>query len=160
MKTKVFLICGKICSGKSTYAEKLAKNHHAVLLSADEIMLAIFGQDAGENHDLYMKKLQKYLFQKSLEITASGINVVLDFGFWTKQERKAVKDFFLAKNISLELHYLDISHTEWKKRLSKRNMEVLQKKSNAYFVDDGLKKKCDELFETPDPEEIDKWIKM
>ena len=157
---KVFLICGKICSGKSTYARKLAEGRQAVLLSADEIMLAIFGQDAGKNHDRYMKKLQKYLYQKSLEIAASGINVVLDFGFWTKEERKAVREFFQANNISFEFHYLNITHTEWKKRLAKRNTEILHKKLKAYFVDEGLKKKCEELFEMPDPEEIDKWIEV
>ena len=43
----VFLICGKICSGKSTYAKKLAKTHNAVILSVDEIMLAIFDHGAG-----------------------------------------------------------------------------------------------------------------
>ena len=43
---KVFLICGKICSGKSTYARKLMENRQAVLLSADEIMLALFVKDA------------------------------------------------------------------------------------------------------------------
>lgn len=49
---KVFLICGKICSGKSTYAEQLrVKNKTAILLSVDEIMLSIFGQYIGERHD-------------------------------------------------------------------------------------------------------------
>ena len=155
---KVFLICGKICSGKSTYARELAKTHNAVILSADEIMLAIFGQDAGENHDLYMKKLQKHLYQKSLEIAASDINVILDFGFWTRQERKAIREFFRAENISFELHYLNITHSEWKKRLAKRNTEILQKRSNAYFVDEELEKKCEKLFEQPEREEIDVWI--
>lgn len=34
---KIFLICGKICSGKSTYAERIRMKNHAVLLSVDEI---------------------------------------------------------------------------------------------------------------------------
>ena len=36
--SKVILICGKICSGKSTYAEWLRVQNNAVLLSIDEIM--------------------------------------------------------------------------------------------------------------------------
>ena len=31
------LICGKICSGKSTYARALSEKEHAVILSADEM---------------------------------------------------------------------------------------------------------------------------
>lgn len=53
---KVFLICGKICSGKSTYAEYLRTENTAVLLSVDEIMLALFGLYAGNKHDEYTEK--------------------------------------------------------------------------------------------------------
>ena len=45
---KVYMMCGRICSGKSTYAKALREMHHAVILSVDEITLALFGQDAGE----------------------------------------------------------------------------------------------------------------
>ena len=45
---KIYLMCGKLCSGKSTRAEQLRREHRAVLLSVDEITLALFGQDAGE----------------------------------------------------------------------------------------------------------------
>ena len=33
---KVILICGKICSGKSYYAQKLSKTENAVVLSRSE----------------------------------------------------------------------------------------------------------------------------
>ena len=48
---KIFLMCGKICSGKTTYARKLREQNKAVILSADEIMLALFGSDAGDKHE-------------------------------------------------------------------------------------------------------------
>lgn len=75
---KAILICGKICSGKSTYAARLKKETNAVLLSVDEIMLDLFGLYAGEKHDEYTEKIQKYLFEKSIEIINSGSDVVLD----------------------------------------------------------------------------------
>lgn len=50
---KVILLCGKIDCGKTTYAYRLIKDSCAVLLSIDEIMLALYGQDAGEKHDEY-----------------------------------------------------------------------------------------------------------
>jgi len=78
---KVFLICGKICSGKSTYGEKLRKERNAVLLSIDEITLSLFGQHCGEKHDDYVERTENYLFEKSLEILEIGVNVVLDWGF-------------------------------------------------------------------------------
>ena len=90
---KVFLICGKICSGKSTYSEKLRKEHGAVLLSVDEITLNLFGQHCGDEHDNYVERTEKYLFEKSLEILEVGVNVILDWGFWTKEERDFAKQF-------------------------------------------------------------------
>lgn len=45
---KVYLMCGKICSGKSTHAAALRIQHHAAVLSVDEITLALFGTDAGD----------------------------------------------------------------------------------------------------------------
>lgn len=152
---KVFLICGKICCGKTTYAQKLCKEKNAVLLSVDEITLALFGQHCGDKHDEYVEKTEKYLLNKSLELINKGINVVLDWGFWTKAERKAVKEFYKSRNIKWELHYIDISDETWKSRLHKRNNAVLANETSAYYVDDNLAAKFASLFEVPSEEEID-----
>ena len=58
---KVIMTCGKICSGKTTYAEKMRRELSAVILSVDEIMLAVFGSDAGDKHDEYVKRIKNYL---------------------------------------------------------------------------------------------------
>lgn len=34
--SKIYLICGKICSGKSYYAKALKDENHAVISSTDE----------------------------------------------------------------------------------------------------------------------------
>ena len=73
---KVFLICGKICCGKTTYAQKLYNENNAVLLSVDEITLALFGQHCGDKHDEYVERTEKYLLNKSMEVINKDINVV------------------------------------------------------------------------------------
>lgn len=45
------------------------------------ITLALFGQDAGEKHDEYVKRARKYLYEKSLDLIQMDINVILDWGF-------------------------------------------------------------------------------
>lgn len=153
--SKVILTCGKICCGKTTYAQKLCKENNAILLSVDEITLALFGRDAGENHDTYVERTEKYLFEKSIEIIKSGINVVLDWGFWTKEERDYAKEFYKSKNIECEFHYIDISDETWKSRLKERNSAIVAEETTAYYVDDGLAKKCASIFEVPNVDEID-----
>ncbi len=155
---KVFMTCGKICVGKSTYAKALKEKHNAVILSVDEITLALFGQDAGENHDLYVGRAEKFLYEKSVELISAGINVVLDWGFWQKNERDFARDFYKNKGIECEIHYIEISDEEWKRRLEKRNKAVLSGECDAYYVDEGLAKKFEGLFEKPEKWEADLWL--
>lgn len=152
---KVFLICGKICCGKTTYAQKLCKEKNAVLLSVDEITLALFGQHCGDKHDEYVERTEKYLLNKSLELIENNINVVLDWGFWTKAERESAKGFYKSRNIECELHYIDISDKTWKYRLNKRNSAVLANETSAYYIDDNLAAKFASIFEVPSEDEID-----
>lgn len=155
---KVILICGKLCSGKSTYAAQLRKENGGVILSVDEIMLALFGQHAGEKHDDYVKSTKKILLEKAAQCAEAGVTVLLDWGFWTKAEREGTKAFFGARNISCALHYLDISGEVWKQRLEKRNRAIAAGESDAYYVDENLAKKFDSIFEMPGKEEIDLWL--
>ncbi len=152
---KVYLICGKICCGKTTYANKICVENNAVLLSVDEITLALFGQHPGDKHDEYVERTEKYLLNKSVELISKDINVVLDWGFWTKAERESAKRFYKSRNIECELHYIDVSDKTWKSRLHKRNNAVLANETSAYYVDDNLAAKFASIFEVPSEDEID-----
>lgn len=153
---KIIIICGKICSGKSTYANKIQKTHRAVILSVDEIMLTLFAQDVD---DSYAAKIKSYLYKKSLEILDTGIDVILDWGFWTQKEREYAKKFYTSKNVKPEFHYLDVDYNEWQNRINKRNKEVLENKPGSYYVDKTFIDKFEKIFEEPDKSEIDVWVK-
>ena len=152
---KAFLICGKICCGKTTYAQKLCNENNAVLLSVDEITLALFGQHCGDKHDEYVERTEKYLLNKSLELIKNNINVVLDWGFWLKEERDYAREFYNSRNIECEFHYINISDETWKARLKKRNSEVIAETTSAYYIDDNLAEKFAAIFEVPSEDEID-----
>lgn len=156
----VILMCGKICSGKSTYAEKLRKEIGAVVLSVDEIMLAMFGQNVGEMHDKYVERLEKLLFKKAADIAETGTNVILDLGLWTAAERKAAVRFYKDRGIKCELHYIDIGDSLWRERIDKRNNEILAGEVSAYYVDEGLAAKFGAIFEPPARGEADVWIEQ
>lgn len=150
---KVYLIAGKICSGKTTFAKKLCVEKRAVLLSTDEITLAVFGQHIGEKHDEVVENTQAYLFEKSLEIIGCGINVCLDWGFWQKDERDYARDFYKNRGIDTEFYYVDISESEWQKRIEKRNRAISDGTLCAYYVDENLRLKFGSLFEKPGEDE-------
>ena len=144
---KVTAIIGKTCVGKTTYAKTLP----GIVLSSDDFMLPLFGQNC-EPIRTNLPIVQNCLLELTLQILSKDIDVILDLGFWKKAERTRVADFFAAHNIPIEWHYLEVSPGLQKKQIAKRNREIEQG-LRAYYVSPGLFAKCDELFEPP--EEID-----
>ena len=153
---KVIMTCGKICCGKTTYARKLEEELGAVVLSIDEVMLALFPDGAGEMHDAYALRTEQYLLSLSLKILESGTDVILDWGLWTRAQRDRLREFYNAHNIPNEIHYLRIPEDEWKRRIRNRNENGAD--ASCYYVDKGLVEKVESLFEEPDAEEITKVI--
>lgn len=151
---KVLIMCGKICSGKSTYAEKLKLENKAVILSVDELTLALFENQAGEKLDFYVEKLKEYFLKKSLDIVEAGVDVILDWGFWTKKERDYAREFYDSRNISYQFYYMNVGIDEWKKRILKRNQEIKREQLEAYPIDKGLLSKVEKMFEEPDGKEL------
>lgn len=156
---RVVLVCGRLCSGKSTYAQKVCTRDRAVLLSVDEVMLSLFDEDLGDRHDEYTAKVKRMLYSKSLALLEVGVDVVLDWGFWTRADRRYAKEYYRASGFDCELHYLDVPDGTWKERIERRNGLVLEGKASAYYVDDGLAKKFETLFEEPSDSEVDVRLK-
>lgn len=154
---KVYLVCGKICSGKTFYTNRLKEKFDAVVLSCDEVLKVIFPYPLGETHDEVVARIKQYLFNKSLDIIKTGVNVIVEFGFWSKIERNNVSEFYRKQNVLTEWHYIDISDTDWKRNIQDRNDLVLSGKSTDFFVDEGLLQKLDSLFVVPAKDEIDCW---
>ncbi len=155
---KVILICGKICSGKTRYSKTLINVYSAVLLSSDEITLALFGSNGGKEHGCIVKKLQNYLYQKSLEIVKSGINVILDWGFWTQEDRREAIEYYSKHHIDFEWHYIDSSNEVLQRNLSTRNREIQEGNTIAYYFPDELIVQFWNIFEVPEKSEIDVWV--
>ena len=149
--SRVIMTCGMICCGKSTYAKKLQTEQNAVILSIDDITLTLFPEGSGDMHDTYALRAEQYLLNLSIQILLAGVDVILDWGLWTKAMRNRIRRFYGYEGIKTELHYLRISPEEWKKRIEKRNASD----EAAYYVDEGLLNKAKALFEEPCTEEVD-----
>lgn len=151
---KAIMTCGRICCGKSTYARRLRETGNAVILSIDEIMLSMFPEGAGEMHDIYVCRAEQYLLSLSLQILDTGMDVILDWGLWTRVQRDRLRAFWAEHGVENEIHYLRISKAEWDRRIRKRNAKQAEDPS-SYYVDEGLLRKAEMLFEEPDEDEAD-----
>lgn len=156
---KVILLCGKIASGKSYWADILKREQSAVVLSCDELLLDLGMMDLGEKHDEVLALVKQYLYKKAMEINGLGINVILDFGFWRKSERQDLSTRLQAAGINFEWYYIDISDEDWASNIDLRNKAVEAGQQQAYIIDEGLLKKLADAFQVPEPDEVDVWIK-
>lgn len=157
---KIIAICGKICSGKSYYANKIKDKENAVILSTDEVTFDLFDNQQGENYDQLASRVNSYLMKKSVELVKVGCNIILDWGFWTSKIREEVSNYYKSHDIQCEWHYIDIDDTTWHKNIDERNKKVLLGEGGSnFYVDDGLLKKVLSQFEVPSKNQIDVWYK-
>ncbi len=152
---EVYLICGMICSGKSRYAQKLRAERDALILSTDEITLSLPQDAIRDCFDRVSDGVNTYLMNKSLEVLAAGVDVILDWGFWTKEKRDEIREFYRSRGVKFRFCYIDVNSETLALNVSDRNRKVEAGETAAFYVDEGLAKKCSDLFEVPSPEEID-----
>lgn len=158
---KLICICGKIGSGKTYYANQLKEQENGVILSTDEVTYDLTNNEQGERYDEFARRVNLYLRKKSIEIVNAGCSVILDWGFWTKENRNEIKKYGENNGILVEMHYIDIDDKTWYENIEERNNKVLAGKGgSSFYVDEGLLKKVSSMFELPEKEEIDVWYKF
>lgn len=143
----VHLICGPICSGKSTYAKRLAREKNAVILSSDTLTAAL-----PCDHDASYPIVHDFMLDKAAEIARCGVDVILDWGFWRREDRVKITAYFRDKGIACRWYYMDTPEEALRLHARKRNAAL---GAGEFYVDDGLMQKCRALFEPPAPEEMD-----
>lgn len=155
---KVIALCGKICSGKTFYANKIKEEKNAVILSTDEVTFYLMDNEQGERYDDFAKRVNEYLMKKAIDIVRAGANVILDWGFWSKKERINLTNYYKKNNIPVEWHYVDVTQEKWQDLIKKRNELIVSgQEEYSFYFDDGLKKKLLDSFNEPSKEEMDIW---
>ena len=157
---KLLCICGKIGCGKTYYANRLKEQEYAVILSTDEVTYDLTNNQQGDGYDEFAIRVNLYLRKKAVEIVNAGCTVILDWGFWTKENRKEIKRYGENNGVLVEMHYIDIDDKTWYENIEKRNNEVISGNGgSSFYVNEGLLNKVSSLFEIPEKEEIDIWYK-
>jgi predicted kinase len=80
-----------------------------------------------------------------------GISVVLDFGFWARDERSALKDLATKEGAACVLVYLRIDHDEQKRRIAER---LATSRASTFVVTDNELAEYRKLFQEPDEVEL------
>lgn len=154
----LFLICGMAGAGKTTLAKQIENAQSAVRLSPDEWIDKII-KDASDKTELDqlrdpVESLQWTIAQRLLSL---GVSVILENGFWSRQERMMFQAQARALGARVELHYLDVPTGELWSRIEKRNENL---PTGSFLVTVQELESWLAVFEPPTSEELrtyDNW---
>lgn len=114
---RLLLMVGLPGAGKTTRAKQLAAAHHALRLTPDEWMISLFdGSQPDGKRDL----LEGRLIALALQALRLGVNVVLDFGLWSREERSALCWLATSAGASCQVIYLPVDKDIQRARVAHR----------------------------------------
>src|SRR3954468_24966816 len=116
---RMFVMVGLPASGKTSRARELASARGALRLTPDEWMIPLFGQEQPEGK---RNVLEGRLIWLALSALRVGVNVVVDFGVWGKDERSALRALAASVGATCELVYVQVDEEEQWRRVHARSL--------------------------------------
>lgn len=121
MTATLFLTVGLPGTGKTTVARAIEAERRALRLTKDEWVRALFGS---ENPEWASDVVEGRLVEIALRSLELGVDVVLDFGLWSRDERSALRQAAADRGARAELRYLVLDPAEQRRRLDRRQAEA------------------------------------
>jgi predicted kinase len=114
----LFLTVGLPGTGKTTAARRIEVEQRALRLTKDEWVKALYGR---ENPPSAQDVIEGRLIQIGLRALDLGINVVIDYGLWGRDERSALRQAAADLGALVEMHYFELNPAEQRNRLGQRH---------------------------------------
>jgi predicted kinase len=126
-KPTVYLLCGFIGAGKTTFARKLEKRTGAVRITKDEWLIRLIGHDPTiDGYADYDRKICDLSRDVAFQLVEKGIDVIIDEGFWAKAERIALRRRIEGMGATEVLYYLDTPIETIRERVARRNTNLTE----------------------------------
>lgn len=145
---RLSLIVGLPGAGKTTTAKRLAAEQHALRLTPDEWMIPLLGESNPAGKRAVLEGRLIALARQALEL---GTNVVLDFGFWSRDERSSLRWLATQHDASCKVIYLPIGRHEQLARIGQRQLGAPH---TTFVMTESEVDGWREQFEPPDSAEL------
>jgi predicted kinase len=127
----VHLICGLPCSGKTTYAVGLKADANCVLFSLDRWLITLFGRYSltsvgHEEHTRRVLACRELIWEAASQFLKRGVDVILDDGFFLRDNRVRVVEQSRALGAEAKIHFLKTPTAVLQTRLAERNANLPQ----------------------------------
>jgi predicted kinase len=145
----LFLTVGLPVCGKTTAARRFEAEHAALRLTKDEWMKALYG---AENPSSASDVIEARLISIGLRALTLGINVALDFGLWSRDERSALRYAGDQAGGSVVMWYAPITLAEQRRR---RDIRLSTDPETTWPMSDEELITWQGWFDVPTPGELD-----
>lgn len=149
MSPTLFLTVGLPGTGKTTAARRIEQEHRALRLTKDEWVKALYGV---ENPPAASDVIEGQLVEVGLRGLELGINVVIDFGLWGRDERSALRQAAADRGAAIEMHYFELEPAEQRGRLAQRHAEAPH---TSWPMSEGELEQWAATIQVPGPSELD-----
>jgi predicted kinase len=144
MKTQpiVYVICGFIGAGKTTFARKLEEKTGAVRITKDEWSIRLIGNDPTiDGYEEWDTKIIELSRDVAFQLVEKGIDVIIDEGFWAKEQRVELRRRIEVIGAKEVLYYLETSIETIRERVVRRNNNLTEDsfKISREMLDNYLK---------------------
>lgn len=154
---RLVLVCGSMGAGKTTYSMSLAKEIGGVRFSIDPWMQRMYAKDmASLDYEWIMERVHRcyeQIWEVSSQILQLNGNVILDFGFSTKDQRESFRSKAKELGVDSEIHFLDVLESVRKQRVKQRNKNQ-EPELYAFEVTEDMFDFMEPKFEAPDSQEL------
>ena len=145
----LFLTVGLPGTGKTTEARRIEVEQDALRLTKDEWVKALYGQ---ANPPSASDVIEGRLVAIALRTLELGVNVVLDFGLWGRDERSALRQAAADRGARVELRYSALTSEVQRRRLDQRQAE---EPHTTWHMSDEELARWAAVFQVPTPGELD-----
>ncbi len=124
----LILICGLPGAGKTTLAKKMEVERAAIRLNADDWIERLLTHPSDTAaRDRLRDPVENLQLDLARSLLAHGVTVILDNGFWAKEERDAYAMVAIELGARVELYYLTVEFEELWRRIELRNASMVSK---------------------------------
>lgn len=153
-KPTLHLMVGLPGSGKTTRAKELEIEHNALRLTPDEWHLHLFGHDMDTDlHDDRHTRVEQVMWTVAQRALKLGVNVIMDFGFWGRDERDGLRRQAQLLGADFQIHFMDVPLDELHRRIEARNAKVGE--DAVFRVTREELQLWNSWFQRPTPEELE-----
>jgi predicted kinase len=147
------LMVGLPGSGKTTWARAIAAETGAVRFTPDEWHIRLFGADFPHpDHDRRHDAVEAIMWDMAEVLLERGLDVILDFGFWSRAERDDFRSRAAGLGARCHIHYAAVNETELLARVAARNTAA---PPAAFIIPEAMLRQWAAVFEPPTGDELE-----